>query len=101
MSYQRIERQRRANWADGADVINGNPTVRILVVANNYQIFHNWCRLHGVHPNSPNVTYISNATRITGWNGDTYYVNFGTTDPAINSALRGLIEIGAVKQLET
>lgn len=49
------------------DIVNGNPSETIFIIALNYKRFDNWCRSTGLNPRSTKVVYVRDAQSFTGY----------------------------------
>jgi hypothetical protein len=83
-------------------VVNGEPSERILIIARNLRYVHEWCRIHAVNPNSRMVKVVTRADDFLGL-GTTgsYYVDLGTDDDGVKHVLERLKSLDAVRPLLT
>jgi hypothetical protein len=83
-------------------VVNGEPSERILIIARNLRYMQEWCRIHAVNPNSRMVKTVIRADDFLGL-GTTgsYYVDLGTDNEGVKSVLERLKELDAIRPLLT
>jgi hypothetical protein len=85
---------------DKVQVINGEPSGKILIIARNHRYMEEWCRIQEINPRSMNVrmvTWINDLIGITG----SYYVDLGTDNEDVRTLLERLKSMGVIKPLLT
>lgn len=81
-------------------VTNGDPSVRILIIARNTRYVHEWCRIHEINPHSPMVRAATCFADLHGIAG-MYYVDLGTDEHELRVFIERLKIIGAIEPLLT
>lgn len=81
------------------DVVDGEPSEKILIIARNYRYAQEWCRVHEINWNSRNVKIVTRD--ILGVHGITgsYYVDLGTDSPDVRELVERLKSLDAIRPL--
>ena len=84
------------------DVVNGEPSERILIIARNYRYIQEWCRIHGINHQSRMVRPVMGINDLYG-HGVTgcYYVELGTDNEALRELTERLKSLDAIRPLLT
>ena len=84
------------------EVVNGEPSERLLMIGPNYHYIHEWCRIHEVNPRSRMVKTVISADDFLGL-GTTgsYYVYLGTDNEGVKTVFERLKELDAIRPLLT
>jgi hypothetical protein len=81
-------------------VINGEPSEKILIIAYNFRYVHEWCRIHEINPQSEKVKVVTRVHDLRAISGS-YYVDLGTHDAEMRTLLERLKSIGVIRPLLT
>ena len=83
------------------EVVNGEPSEKILIIARNYQYAVEWCLIHEINPKSRNVIIvIRNVLGLRGIPG-AYYVYLGTDHSDVRELFERLKALDAIRPLLT
>jgi len=82
------------------EVVDGEPSEKILIIARKDGYMYEWCRIHEINPRSANVrmvTGLRDLLMITG----SYYVDLGTDDENVRTLLERLKSMDVIRPLLT
>lgn len=85
---------------DKIQIVDGEPSVTILIIARTRRYVEEWCRIHEVNSLSPRVRMVSSVQdlyRITG----SYYVDLGTGSEEVRTLLERLKAMDVIRPLLT
>ena len=67
-------------------VVKGEPSEKILIIARNPRYVEEWCRIHEINPRSKMVKFVRTIFDLQGVTG-CYYVDLGTDNPHFRELL--------------
>lgn len=85
---------------DKIQIVDGEPSVTILIIARTRRYVEEWCRIHEINPLSPRVRMVSRTQdllRVTG----SYYVDLGTGNEEVRTLLERLKVMNVIRPLLT
>lgn len=82
------------------EIVNGQPSERILIIARDLHCAYEWCRTHKINPRSSNIRLITSAHDLRGY-WDVYYVDLGTDDQELRCFFEKLRIAHQLKVLPT
>ena len=81
-------------------VVKGEPSEKILIIARHSRYVEEWCRIHEINPRSKMVKFVRTIFDLEVISG-CYYVDLGTDNPHFRELLEQLKAIDAIKPLLT
>ena len=85
---------------DKVQVVNGEPSERILIIARNFRYAREWCIVHDINMYSPMIQLATHHGSLHGISG-MYYVDLGTDNEEFRTLIERLKDLGAIKPLLT
>jgi hypothetical protein len=85
---------------DKIQVVNGEPSDNILIIARSRRYVEEWCRIHDVNPLSSRVRMVTRIQDLYGVTGS-YYVDLGTSNVNVRTLLERLKAMNVIKPLLT
>ncbi len=81
-------------------VVNGEPSCKILIIARNRIYMEEWCRIHEINPRSGKVIMVTKDRDLLGIQGS-YYVDLGTDNQDLRTLLERLKARDVIRPLLT
>jgi hypothetical protein len=85
---------------DKIQVVNGQPSEPILIIARDFRYAREWCRVHNINMYSPMIRLATRLSSLQGISG-MYYVDLGTDNADFRTLIERLKSMAAIKPLLT